>query len=63
LNVSQDYVTARSAEANLVRLIELPGADHFDVIDPRSRAWRAVLAEIKNAADGSSQRKSNCVTG
>lgn len=50
LNVSQDYMTARSSDASLVRLIELEGADHFDVIDPRSTAWRTVLAETKKAA-------------
>lgn len=25
----------------------VPGVDHFDVVDPRSAAWEAVLAEIK----------------
>jgi acetyl esterase/lipase len=51
LSVSKDYLTARSAEPDAVRLIELPGADHFDLIDPRSTPWTTVLAEIKNMAD------------
>jgi hypothetical protein len=33
-----------------VRLAEIPGADHFDLIDPRSAAWKqveqAVLASV-----------------
>lgn len=51
LNVSRDYLTARAVDSDGVRLIELPGADHFDVIDPRSTSWKTVLAEIKNTAD------------
>jgi len=54
LNVSQDYLTGRSAESGLVRLVELSGADHFDLIDPRSASWKIVLAEIKNAAGAGS---------
>lgn len=26
----------------------IPGADHFDVVDPRSSAWETVLAEVKS---------------
>ena len=51
LNVSQDYLTARSAESDVVRFIELPGTDHFDLIDLRSPSGRMVLAEIKKMAD------------
>jgi acetyl esterase/lipase len=54
LSVSRDYVTARSVEAHLVRLVELPGADHFDLIDPRSASWKTVLAELENKAAASS---------
>jgi acetyl esterase/lipase len=54
LRVSKDYLTARSAESDAVRLIELPGADHFDLIDPRSAPWKTVLAEIRNMADARS---------
>jgi hypothetical protein len=25
-----------------VHLIEIPGADHYDLIDPASRAWKKV---------------------
>ncbi len=54
LDLSREYLTARTVESDMVRLIELPGADHFDLIDPRSASWRTVLTEIKNAANASS---------
>jgi pimeloyl-ACP methyl ester carboxylesterase len=28
------------------RLVEIPGAGHFDLIDPLSRAWPCVLAVL-----------------
>ena len=54
LSISQDYVRERAAESDAIRLIELPGADHFDVIDPRSAPGRTVIAEIRRMADASS---------
>jgi pimeloyl-ACP methyl ester carboxylesterase len=35
-----------SHASGIGRLIELPGADHFDLIDPHSRYWPQVLAAI-----------------
>ena len=40
---SRAYVRAAGAEAELV---ELDGADHFDVIDPKHAAWRAVVERL-----------------
>ena len=40
---SRAYVRRAGAEAELV---ELDGADHFDVIDPRHEAWRAVVERL-----------------
>jgi hypothetical protein len=31
------------------RLVKVPGADHFDLIDPLSGAWPHVLAAIRVA--------------
>ena len=31
-----------------VRVHMLPDAEHFDLVDPGSRAWPAVLAEVRN---------------
>ena len=28
--------------------IELPGVDHFDVIDPRSEAWERIIEALKD---------------
>jgi acetyl esterase/lipase len=40
---SRGYVRAAGSEAELV---ELKGADHFDVIDPKHEAWRAVVERL-----------------
>lgn len=41
---SRDYVTAKQKRSPKedVRLLEIAGADHLDVIDPRSKAWKQV---------------------
>jgi acetyl esterase/lipase len=54
LSLSREYLTARSVESDVVKLIELPGSDHFDVIDPRSAAWGSVVGVIKNLVDSGS---------
>jgi acetyl esterase/lipase len=37
---SKDYVSAKQKAKEDVRLVEIRGAGHFDVIDPRSEAWK-----------------------
>lgn len=54
LQMSKEYLIARSVESGLIRLVELSGVDHFDLIDPRSDSWKTVHAEIKNAAGAGS---------
>lgn len=44
--LSIQYVEARKGDRSVVRLIELPGAGHFDVIDPESPIWRVVEREV-----------------
>nr|WP_222132480.1 alpha/beta hydrolase [Pseudonocardia sp. C8] len=39
---ARSYVARHPA----TRLVVLPGVDHFAVVDPRSAAWEAVVAEI-----------------
>jgi acetyl esterase/lipase len=34
------------------RLVEIPGADHFDLIDPRSRAWPIVFSALAGTESG-----------
>ena len=47
LTVSQEYVQKAALAGDRVRLIELPGADHFVLIDPTSAAWGITIAEIE----------------
>jgi pimeloyl-ACP methyl ester carboxylesterase len=41
--LSRDYAAP-------ARLIEIPGADHFAVIDPHHSAWQTVLHEVDRPA-------------
>jgi acetyl esterase/lipase len=47
---SRDYVAAKqmraAKEKEDVHLLEIPAADHFDLIDPRSAAWKQVEQTI-----------------
>lgn len=47
-SVSRSY-----ADATGTRIVLLPGAGHFAVIDPESRAWLPVLAELDRLAGDS----------
>lgn len=42
LAFSRDYVARHNAQKEDAHLLEIPGADHFDVIDPLSKAWQQV---------------------
>jgi acetyl esterase/lipase len=50
LSISRAFVEARKNDPGKVKLIEIPGADHFDLIDPGSKAWPLVLAMVKQFA-------------
>jgi acetyl esterase/lipase len=41
-NFSRTYVEEKRKRGEAVHLMEIQGADHFDVIDPRSRAWKQI---------------------
>jgi acetyl esterase/lipase len=47
LQVSQAYASAAKAVNDNVTLIELPGIDHFDVIDPSSTAWVTTIEVLQ----------------
>jgi hypothetical protein len=47
---SRNYVSAKQKMKEDVRLVEIAGAGHFDVIDPRSGAWRDVEKVAMDAA-------------
>src|SRR5271155_4205548 len=46
---SRDYVGAKRKVKEDARLAEIAGAGHFDVIDPRSRAWKDVERVVTEA--------------
>lgn len=43
---SRNHVASARAAGDMVELLELPGADHFDVIDPSHAGWRLVLERL-----------------
>ena len=47
LEVSQAYANAARAVNDVVTFIVLDGADHFDVIDPHSKAWAITIKELQ----------------
>ncbi|MGA9305330.1 MAG: alpha/beta fold hydrolase [Candidatus Sulfotelmatobacter sp.] len=46
---SRDYVGAKQKMKEDARLVEIAGAGHFDVVDPRSGAWKAVEKVVMDA--------------
>jgi len=48
---SRDYVTAKhelhGRPKENVQLQEIGGADHYDLIDPRSKAWKQVQKTVR----------------
>jgi len=53
---SRDYEAAAGAAGDEVRCVFLPEVGHFEVIDPLSAAWPAVLREFRSAAAGLAER-------
>jgi len=50
LALSREYLRLRLSDAGPVKLVELPGADHFDVVDPQSRFFSTVMDELNRLA-------------
>lgn len=46
LRQSRDFAAAARAAGTDCELLELAGADHFDVIDPRTAWWPSILAAL-----------------
>jgi acetyl esterase/lipase len=53
MSFSRNYVQTKS-DGN-VNLIEIAGADHFDLIDPRSAAWKLVEGSVMKLLNVSSR--------
>jgi dipeptidyl aminopeptidase/acylaminoacyl peptidase len=47
LEIATSYVDAARASGDDVRLVALPGTGHFELIDPQTRAWPAVLEAVR----------------
>lgn len=47
--VSRSYVHAMTVVGADVRYVELPGVEHFGLIDPKSTAWPSVLAAVRGS--------------
>jgi len=47
---SRDYVSAKQKMKEDARLVAIAGAGHFEVVDPRSGAWRDVERAVVDAA-------------
>jgi acetyl esterase/lipase len=50
VEVARSYLAAARDAGDGVTLVELPGTDHFEVIDPLSAAWPAVLDGLARLA-------------
>jgi acetyl esterase/lipase len=48
--LSRDYVAAKQKMKQDARLVEIAGAGHFEVVDPRSGAWKDVERVVMEAA-------------
>ena len=46
VDMNRGYARRARGAGDAVEMVELPEADHFDVIDPGSAAWERVCAEI-----------------
>ncbi|MGC4880139.1 alpha/beta hydrolase family protein [Micromonospora sp. DT43] len=49
--MSRDFVAAARAAGSDIALVELPGCEHFGLIDPESSAWPRVLDVLRSLHD------------
>ena len=49
--VARDYARARHGKAGSVRLVDIPGAGHFDLVAPSAPAWADVRHLIEAALE------------
>ena len=47
IEIGRAYTKAARAAGDQVEIIELPGFGHFDLINPKTGAWPAVLASVR----------------
>jgi acetyl esterase/lipase len=56
IEVSQAYVKAARSVNDPITYLELEGVDHFDVIDPDSKAWAITINELQKLVSQSKGR-------
>ncbi|MYC55316.1 MAG: alpha/beta hydrolase [Chloroflexi bacterium] len=56
LSEAQEYTQAAVAHGDPARLLVLPGAGHFEIVDVRSAAWRVVRGALQQFAAGGAMR-------
>jgi acetyl esterase/lipase len=49
--VARDYTRVQQGRADSVRLVDIPGAGHFDLVTPRAPAWADVRQLIETALE------------
>ncbi len=49
--ISRRYVERAVAAGDPATLVELPGVDHMELIDPESAPWRAVVVHLRRLVD------------
>jgi acetyl esterase/lipase len=49
VDFSRKYVKTKKAKKEDARMVEIVGAGHFDVIDPRTQAWKEVQRAVMEA--------------
>ena len=52
LEISRRYVAAAKKSGDDSKLIEVAGAGHFELIDPRSSAWPVVKEAVLELVEG-----------
>jgi acetyl esterase/lipase len=45
--ISRGYAQRKASAGEKVKLVEIPGADHYDLIDPRTKAFETTLESIR----------------
>lgn len=50
--ISERYAAAARAKGDQVQLLALPGAGHFELVDPRTPEWQSVLQSVRKVAVG-----------
>jgi dipeptidyl aminopeptidase/acylaminoacyl peptidase len=46
---SRDYVSAKQRKKERAELVQVAGAGHFELVDPRTAAWKAVEGVVMQA--------------